>query len=283
MSVEVAGYANPSAVSDVRRSFQGDKEKPFLVEHRPHLSPRVNRLIIVPGHMMYRADIRPSAIFGRNAKDYRFWSLNEFQSPEEVEQIFRDHIKPAVEAAALDPDSFIVFSGAQTRLEGGRWSEGASYFAAARALNWFGNPSVELRAGIERYAIESPDNLYNAIRLFQQLHPHHILPQQVDVWGFGFKKERFDVLAQAVMVPNFHYHGISNPANYAGDHAAHEREAALVKIYRKWPFSSHRLEKIAKKREKRNPFEVDLPDPQPRLLRYGYLQMQGEQHRRIAA
>jgi hypothetical protein len=83
-------------------------------------SETLTHLIMVPGHSVL---LNPS-----NYTLESNWILNEYQRGQLPTLL--QHIERAVKLAAKDPASLLIFSGGQSRAQGGPMSEGLSYWLA---------------------------------------------------------------------------------------------------------------------------------------------------------
>ena len=198
--------------------------------------------MLVPCHAVYLGGGNELA-----SADSR-WVLQEFQRGEPPKYI--EHIRFAVDLAAAEPDSLLVFSGGQTRLEAGPISEAQSYWIAAEDFHWWDKPDVSVRATTEEFARDSFENLLFGIARFRESTGHY--PMSIEVVGWQFKAERFDLHRQTLRWPSgirFKYHGVNDPQDLATSLAG---EAEVLAAFRRDPFASE-AELLAKRR-RRNPF-----------------------------
>lgn len=208
-------------------------------------SPPTN-LILVPGH----AIVRELA----HLESDDSWFLLDFQQGEAPKYL--GHIKTAIQLAAADPSSLLIFSGGPTRLEAGPRSEALSYWLVADHLLWFGHPQVRPRAHLEDFARDSFENLLFGICRFRELTGQ--APAHVTVVGWEFKRQRFETLHRAAIAwphERFTYIGANNPD--ALDQALASESLARMK-YEADPYSTS--EEFRRKKAARNPF----------LRRHGY-------------
>jgi hypothetical protein len=82
----------------------------------------ITHLIIVPGHSVLT---NPSDLTSESS-----WVLMDYQKGQ-LPTLF-NHMRSAVTLAATDPSSLLVFSGGQSRVQGGPMSEGLSYWLACK-------------------------------------------------------------------------------------------------------------------------------------------------------
>ena len=200
----------------------------------------MKNLIVVAGH----AILRDLALVEQDEG----WFLLDFQKGEPRNYI--GHIRLAVEQAAADPNSLLLFSGGPTRREAGPRSEALSYWLVAEHYAWFGHPAVAPRALLEDFARDSFENLLFSIARFFELTAS--MPEFVTVVGWEFKRERFPRLHRAAIgwpEDRFRYLGANNPEALA--QALQSEQIARAK-YEADPYSLG-PEFLAKKAE-RNPF-----------------------------
>lgn len=164
-----------------------------------------------------------------------------------------EHIKAGVERAAANPNSILVFSGGQTRPPAGPLSEGATYWHAARAMNWFGHPEVEQRAFAEEFARDSFENLLFSVLLY---HRHAArLPDLITITGWDFKEERYDFHASTLgLLSIMRYVGVNTPEDAPGNpkEAVLKGEAGVLAQFKMTPWGSKG--ELAAKKAKRDPF-----------------------------
>jgi len=125
----------------------------------------LTHLIILPGH-----GIQWCTEVGKLPTDESCWYLQSFQHGQVP--LFLAHIKRAVEEAANDPKSLLVFSGGQTRPGVGLRTEAHSYFSAAERLGYFADfdgTNVYDRSVSEDFARDSLENLMFSVCRFKQI------------------------------------------------------------------------------------------------------------------
>jgi len=168
----------------------------------------LTHLILLPGH-----GIQWCTEMGMSPKDESCWYLQSFQHGQV--SIFLAHIKRAIEEAANDPKSLLIFSGGQTRPGVGLRTEAHSYFSAAEKLGYFFNfdgTNVYDRSVSEDFAKDSLENLMFSVCRFKQIAGHY--PRKITVVGFPFKAARFiELHRKAINFPleNFKYIGVEVP------------------------------------------------------------------------
>jgi hypothetical protein len=196
-------------------------------------------LILVAGHAVpYRMD---------QLHEDSGWFLKHFQSGDGP--LYRDHVKRAVQEAAADPTSLLVFAGGQTDERAGPRSEAQGYWLIADHHHWYGTPEVAARATTEEFSLDSFHNLLYGLCRFRECTGRY--PQRVTAIGWGFKQERFRLHAEALRFPTvrFHYVGVNEPAGL--DEARHF-EALRTADFRNDPYGASA--ELAAKRAGRNPF-----------------------------
>ena len=196
--------------------------------------------IIVAGHAIVRDLNRVETDEG--------WYLLDFQRGEPLKYI--GHIERAVQEAAADPDSTLIFSGGPTRVEAGPRTEALSYWLVAEHYGWFGHLQVRARAYLEDFARDSFENLLFGVCRAQEITGQQ--PRKVTVVSWEFKRQRFEELhREAIGWPreHFRYVGANDPDRI--DQALAAESFARAK-YIADPYSLG-PEFQAKKRE-RNPF-----------------------------
>ena len=158
-------------------------------------------------------------------------------------------MRAAVELAAADPDTLLVFSGGQTRADAGPLSEAFSYYWVARRHGWFGTPEVAHRAILEDFSRDSFENLLFGLCRFKEYAGSY--PEHVTMVSWAFKERRFGLHREAIAFPadRFRYVGPNNPLDLE-QALASERNA--IEAYTRDPYSSG--PRFRAKRAERNPF-----------------------------
>ncbi|GAB5369501.1 hypothetical protein AAMO2058_001409800 [Amorphochlora amoebiformis] len=169
----------------------------------------VEDLIIVAGHSTFAG-----ANFEDADEESSAWILYNYQKRQLP--AFLNHLKTGVELAAKNKKALLVFSGGETRLQGGPRSEAQSYWWTADAHKWFGHGHVARdRSVTEEFARDSFENLLFSVCRFFEVTGRY--PSTITVVSFKFKEERFTKLhRKAIRWPsqNFYYVGVdvnSNP------------------------------------------------------------------------
>jgi len=136
-------------------------------------------------------------------------------------------VKRAVEVAAQQSDSLLVFAGGQTDAAAGPRSEGQGYWLAAEYFDWFGHPQVRGRATTEEFSLDSFQNLLYGICRFREVVGGY--PEAIVALGWKFKSARFDVHRRALHFPaaRFRYEGVNDPPTIA-ENLPFEQARALL-------------------------------------------------------
>lgn len=197
------------------------------------------RAIVVAGHAVL--------VRFENLADDSSWALLDFQKGEPP--FYIGHVRAAVELAAADPDSLLVFSGGPTRASAGPLSEAYSYYYVAQQHGWFGAPTVAQRAILEDFARDSFENLLFGLCRFKEYTGSY--PGDLTLVSWAFKERRFGLHREAIAFPGsrFRYVGPNNPHDLE---QALESERKAIEAYRRDPYSSG--ERFRAKRGERNPF-----------------------------
>lgn len=202
----------------------------------------LDKLVLVPGHAVYIGKTFDLP----DSNDH--WALKRFQKGEPPQYI--EHMRFGVELAASKLDSLLVFSGGQTRAEAGPRSEAQSYWTLADHFLWWENADVGNRATTEEFARDSFENVLFGIARFRESTGHY--PKSIEIVGWKFKRERFDLHRRAVRFPtgdHFTYHGVNNPRDLD---AAVSGEAKVLAVFGRDPFGTEA--ELLEKRCRRNPF-----------------------------
>lgn len=203
-------------------------------------------LIMVAGHAVYTGAAHTRA----NVESEDSWFLEPFQHGQLATML--NHIKRGVELAGADNSSLLIFSGGETRAAAGPRSEAASYWEAADALGWFGQPHVRSRTVLEVHARDSLENLLFALCRHREVSGRY--PTRVTVISFGFKRRRFVELHRAALrLPRsrFRYVGIDPPG--IGVDVLHGEVAHSSKPFERDPYGCAEAQ-LRAKRATRNPF-----------------------------
>ena len=218
-------------------------------------------LIIVPGHALLRSTTVIDSNF--NPTDISFWSLNEFQSADELSLIL-GHIRTGVSKLFEIPTSVLCFSGACTRHDGIGWTEGLSYYAVARHCCWWVDSTdlslsdVDSRVFVDAYALDSFGNMWIPIYSFYLVHPKHVFPLRVIVVNYEFKRALYERHAQFLNVPHFEYIGLANPHNLDLCRVQ-EKISHLIRAYEADPYGENPGSEIYCKLQQRNVLHISYP------------------------
>ena len=182
------------------------------------------------------------------------WYLEPYQRvPGQVESLM-EHMQRGVAAAALNPESLLLFSGGATRAAAGPLSEGGSYWSVSQAAGWFGLAGVRERAHTEEYARDTHENLLFSLCRFHEL--TGAWPRNVTVVGYEFKRRRVTQLHRAAL--RFPEHRLTYLGTEAPQPAAaEEAERAVTAAWAAQPFGCGA--ELLEKRIARDPFARGVP------------------------
>ncbi len=210
-------------------------------------------LVMVAGHSVFTG-----ANFEDADETSAPWVLLGYQ--QEQLPAFLNHIRAGVEIAARNPRALLVFSGGETRAEGGPRSEAQTYWWLADAHGWFGRLAVRDRAVTEEHARDSFENLLFSLCRFREIVGRY--PETVAVVSFKFKKQRFESLHRAALRwprDRFHYVGI-DVSEKPMPVAAYRGEARnSVAHFTTDPYGCKEGGVLLAKKAKRNPFHRSIP------------------------
>lgn len=213
---------------------------------------RARNLIVVAGH-----SVTTSGHLEDADHDEADWFLLDYQKKRGLPQAINLHIKAGLQAAHLDPESLLIFSGGETRSTSGPDTEGASYYRVADAMNmWPQNSNVRARTLAEEFATDSFQNLLFSICRFYEV--THKYPEKITMVSFTFKERRFATMhAKALRWPSskFFYVGV-DPSPSEGfnlDEASNGERQNAAKPFETDPYGCS-SPVLREKREKRNPF-----------------------------
>ncbi len=188
---------------------------------------KCRNLILVPAHAVFCGPLYSAA-----TEDAQ-WVLQDFQKGEPP--FYLEHIVRGVELASRDPQSLLIFSGGQTRLQAGPRSEALGYWLLAdQWLHWKGT-EVFLRATTEEFARDSFENLLFAICRFMECTSEY--PRTIKVVGWKFKEQRFQLHRQTLQLSasRFEYSGVNDPADLE---AALQGEKMALSLFSADPFGN---------------------------------------------
>lgn len=161
----------------------------------------MKRLIIVPGHASFNAEV--TLPLPDDFEKDSYWALKDFQLGEPP--FYIAHIAKALEVAS--DDSLVVFSGGRTKKESGEfWSEAKTYDEIAKTFQ-----NYPTHTATEEYSRDSFQNLDFSMRKYASLYGQQAL--KITVVGWAFKESRFKIHAEALGIPLEHleYIGVNNP------------------------------------------------------------------------
>lgn len=205
---------------------------------------KFERLVMVPGHAAFKAEVDDVPDTFRTSEP---WVLLPYQKEGKGEQVlYLEHLQSGLIAAAEDPASILVLSGGHTRLEAGKWSEGASYYGAAlKIADQLGltETGVIGRTVVDEKARDSYENVARSYELFTSLTQHE--PQEMEVHGFSFKGPRYENHGAVVGVPHLVYVSVNNPQAEALA-AAERGESKTRAAFREFPHSEGGILQVKK-------------------------------------
>uniref|UniRef100_A0A7S2YSI4 DUF218 domain-containing protein n=1 Tax=Entomoneis paludosa TaxID=265537 RepID=A0A7S2YSI4_9STRA len=213
---------------------------------------KARNLIIVAGH-----SVTTSGHLEDADHDEADWFLLDYQKNRALPQAISLHITAGLQAAHLDPESLLIFSGGETRPSSGPDTEGSSYFRVTDAMNlWPRNSNVRSRTLAEEFATDSFQNLLFSICRFHEVTGRY--PDKITVVSFTFKERRFATMhAEALRWPSskFFYVGVDpSPSDGFRLEEASKGEAEnAAKPFESDPYGCS-SPVLKKKREQRNPF-----------------------------
>ena len=217
---------------------------------------QLRRLVIVAGHAVTMAEDLSAADFADGA-----WYLLDYQRGRDMPREFVKHARRGAELASADNRALLVFSGGQTRRDGGPRSEAQSYWFVAEHFGWWRHAAVAGRATTEEYARDSYENVLFSLCRFREVTGRY--PEAVTVVSFDFKERRFvDLHAAALQFPSerFRFDAVPVDARNARfDRAAAEAgEAATVRAFEADPYGCADA-LLQGKRVARDPFHRGIP------------------------
>ena len=122
---------------------------------------------------------------------------------------FKQQILTSLQQLQQDPESYLIISGGETKLDAGPISESLSYYLLASKLCQ-NDLSILSRVSTEVFARDSFENVIFLICRYYELFATY--PEKITIVGFEFKRERFvkHHLQQALLFPE-------NRINYIGN------------------------------------------------------------------
>ncbi|KAG6504630.1 uncharacterized protein C57A10.07-like [Zingiber officinale] len=221
--------------------------------------PNLRNLVMVAGHSIYT-----STNCGKFDNEDS-WFLEPYQKNPGQAATFLAHIQVGVESAAKDEGALLLFSGGETRKDGGPRSEAQSYWFVAESKGWFGHKdSVRDRALTEEHARDSFENLLFSVCRFRELTGSY--PQNITIISYDFKRERFAQLHRpAIGFPEGSFFYVGTPTAPGAQEAAEKGEALARAQFQEDPYGCFGT--LHRKRLTRDPFHrfVPYPDGCPEL------------------
>ncbi len=165
----------------------------------------LTNLIIVAGHSVY---------IGKNFDDVfndKNWFLFPFQKGEP--NLYIEHIMVGCELAEKDKNSFLIFTGGQSRKEAWFRSESQTYWEVAEHLGYL-NDELKYRTTTEEFSRDSFENLLFPICRFREYLGYY--PKHITLVTFSFKEKRFHLHREAIRMSNemVTFVGVNNPEDF---------------------------------------------------------------------
>ncbi|KAK6463303.1 hypothetical protein DFJ63DRAFT_338513 [Scheffersomyces coipomensis] len=140
-------------------------------------------LVILPCHAIWKGGVE----LGETRDE---WHLVNFQIDGYDHLAFKDHIIQSIDYIKSKPESFLIISGGQTKVESGPISESLSYYQlATNLIEDEHKHSILSRMSTEEHARDSFENVIFSICRFYELFNRY--PEAITIIGFEFKRERF--------------------------------------------------------------------------------------------
>jgi hypothetical protein len=216
----------------------------------PTYIPQLRHAAIVPGLAIYTGCTADDV-----ANPFRWIGAYQDEAP-----LYIEHVKAAILAAAVKPDMFVILSGGETKHIVGPFSEALGLFRLCEQCQWFDHPDVRERTATEIFARDSFENVLNGVRRFEECVGY--LPDEVMVFGYSFKEQRFKFHAETIRNNphlgcgkfTFNYIGVNNPPEAAltGPDGALAAEARTLALFNETPLGD--AGKLLQKRLQRDPF-----------------------------
>ena len=213
------------------------------VRRHPNAGLRLGRLNLLPCHTLF---------LGGDPHQDANWRLLDYQRGGEV-ACFVEHVRAAVRQTSDDPDALLVASGGPTRPEL-HISESSSYKHLAQRLGLLDDADMLQRIALDEAARDSLENLLFGLCKFHET--VGTLPHLVRVFGFGFKRERFELHARTLGIrpEQFQYVAVNDPP---GLPSAQGGEARALADFRADPWAQGGA--LRAKRLARSPFGYRSP------------------------
>lgn len=202
---------------------------------------KFKNLVIVAGHSVYIGEDL------KNVFDDSNWSLFPFQKGEP--KLYIEHIKTGCEIAREDHNSFLIFTGGQTRKEAYFRSEAQMYWEIANHLGYIDDDLRE-RTTTEEFSRDSFENLLFPICRFREYLGYY--PEHITMVTFKFKEKRFKLHCEALRIPE-HMVKFVGPNNPEDVDLALQGEAKAIELMKNDPYCCNG--KLLEKKEQRNPWK----------------------------
>jgi len=198
-------------------------------------------LVIVAGHSVY---------IGKdfeNVFDDKNWYLYPFQKGEP--KLYIEHIKVGCEVAERNENSFLIFTGGQTRKEAFFRSEAQMYWEIANHLGYI-NEDLKNRTTTEEFSRDSFENLLFPICRFREYLGYY--PEHIFMVTFKFKERRFHLHREALRIPEsmVTFIGPNNPDDLD---LALKGEEKAISLMENDPYCNH--DELLEKKNQRNPWK----------------------------
>lgn len=202
---------------------------------------KYSKLIIVAGHSVY---------IGKDFKnvfDDSNWFLFPFQKGEP--KLYIEHIKVGCEIAKNDNNSFLIFTGGQSRKEAFFRSESQMYWEIANHLGFISDDLIT-RTTTEEFSRDSFENLLFPICRFREYLGYY--PEHIVMVTFKFKEQRFHLHREALRIPESKvtFIGPNNPDDLE---LALNGEEKAIKLMKNDPYCIHG--ELLEKKNQRNPWK----------------------------
>ncbi|MCX8057584.1 MAG: hypothetical protein N3F03_08250 [Ignavibacteria bacterium] len=202
---------------------------------------KYKNLVIVAGHAVY---------IGKNFNnvfDDANWFLYPFQKGEP--KLYIEHIKVGCEIARSDENSFLIFTGGQSRKEAYFRSEAQMYWEIANHLGYL-DEDLKSRTTTEEFSRDSFENLLFPICRFREYLGYY--PEHITMVTFKFKEVRFHLHRKALRIPEsmVTFVGPNNPDDVE---LARKGEAKAIELMKNDPYCCN--DELLEKKNQRNPWK----------------------------
>ncbi|MFN4111371.1 MAG: hypothetical protein ACK4G1_03790 [Ignavibacteria bacterium] len=202
---------------------------------------KFKNLVIVAGHSVYTGkDFN-------NVFDDSNWLLFPFQKGEP--KLYIEHIKVGCEIARKDQNSFLIFTGGQSRKDAFFRSESQMYWEIANHLGFIDDDLRE-RTTTEEFSRDSFENLLFPICRFREYLGYY--PEHITMVTFKFKEKRFHLHREALRIREdmVTFIGPNNPEDVE---LALKGEEKTIMLMKDDPYCCHN--QLLEKKNQRNPFK----------------------------